>query len=111
MQQERFAIAIRSAGAELSKAEEQLAIAEATEKRTISTAMFKAQTEKGAKTSAAQMAHADSNCKVFKARVARGVAKGAVAAAKANLLAAEVEFKQWQTEQATDRAERRVYGA
>lgn len=111
MREERFAIAIRAAGAELSAAEEQLAKAEAHEKRTIATAMFKAQVEKGAKTSAAQMADADSNPEVFQARVSRGVAKGKVAAAKANLLAAEIEFKQWQTEQATDRAERRVYGA
>jgi hypothetical protein len=45
---------------------------------------------------------------MFDARVARGTAKGALAAAKQNALAAEVAFKTWQTEMATTRAEMRT---
>ena len=43
-------------------------------------------------------------------RLARGKAKGMLAAAKSEMLAAEVEFKIWQSMLASERAERRVYG-
>jgi hypothetical protein len=47
---------------------------------------------------------------VYEARLARGKAKGMLAAAKSEMLAAEVEFKVWQSMLASERAERRVYG-
>ena len=65
----------------------------------------------GYKTVASQTTYADSSDKMFIARVERGKAKAAIAAAKANLLAAEVEFKVWQTQMATMRQEKRIYGS
>ena len=107
---ERFAEAIRQAGKMLQMAARRLVEAEAEEKRL--TAQSKVQAlAKGFKTNAAQDTYADEDTNVFQARLARGVAKGEVSAAKANLLAAEVEFKTWQSKLAYERSERRVYGA
>ena len=39
------------------------------------------------------------------------VAKGKLAAARAELMAAEIQFKTWKTKQASVRMEKRVYGA
>jgi hypothetical protein len=108
MDNERFAQAIRTAGAEVQQAEVALATAEATEKRTAAKLMFQAENHHGHKTVAAQTKWADDQQEMFDARVARGTAKGALAAAKQNALAAEVSFKTWQTEMATTRAEMRT---
>ena len=70
--------------------------------------MFIAENQHGHKTVAAQTKWADDQQDMFDARVARGTAKGALAAAKQNALAAEVAFKTWQTEMATTRAEMRT---
>lgn len=109
--QERFAKNIRDAGAEWQKAEIGLAKAEAAEKKTFAILQFKAQTQFGHKTIAAQSSWADSQEEMETSRINRGVAKGALAAAKANYEAAQTEFKAWQSEQAGMRAERRVYGS
>lgn len=108
MDNERFANAIREAGADVQQAEVDLATAEATEKKTAAKLMFQAETQHGHKTVAAQTKWADDQQEMFDARVARGTAKGALAAAKQNALAAEVAFKTWQTEMATTRAEMRT---
>lgn len=107
---ERFAEAIRVAGVQLQKAELQVARAEAEEKKLV--AQCKVQAEaRGTKTNAAQERFADEDDRVFQARIEKGIAKGALAAAKADLMAAEVEFKAWQSKLASERAERRVYGS
>lgn len=107
---ERFAQAIRVAGSEVCSAERNVAVAEAEEKKLV--AQCKVQAEaRGIKTNAAQERFADEDEKVFQARLTRGISKGELAAAKANLMAAEVEFKAWQSKLASERAERRVYGA
>ncbi len=108
MDNERFARAIRDAGADVQQAEVELAKAEAREKRTAAKLMFMAENNHGHKTVAAQTKWADDQQQMFDARVARGTAKGALAAAKQNALAAEVAFKTWQTEMATTRAEMRT---
>jgi hypothetical protein len=108
MDNERFAKAIRDAGATVQKAERDLGYAEATEKRVAAQLMMTAEHAHGQKTVAAQTKWADEQDEMFNARVNRGTAKGALASAKANLLAAEVSFKTWQTEMATNRAEMRT---
>ena len=110
IEQEQFAKNIREAGEAVKKAEEKACKMEAIEKQTFATLQVEALGE-GCKTVAAQTTYADAHKSMFEARVNRGVAKAAIAAAKANLLAAEVEFKIWQTQMATMRQERRVYGS
>jgi len=109
--QELFAKKIREAGASWQQAEIDLAKAEAAEKRIFATLQLTAQIEEGHKTIAAQSAWADQQPEMESARIQKGVAKGSIAAAKANYLASEVEFKTWQTQQASERMERRVYGS
>lgn len=109
MDQEDFAEKIRSAGKAVGKAEFELLRAEAEEKKIVAQTMVIAEA-KGAKTNAHQLRSADEDNNVFEARLAKGRAKGALAAAKAEALAAEVEFKVWQSRLASERAERRVYG-
>ena len=107
--QERFAKNIRDAGAEWQQSEIDLAKAEAAEKKMFAILQFRAQTEYGHKSIAAQSSWADSQDEMEVARINRGVAKGALAAAKANYEAAQTEFKAWQSKEAARRAERRVY--
>lgn len=106
---EKFAEAIRVAGAQLQGAELGVARAEAEEKKLVAQAKVQAEA-RGHKTNAAQDRFADECNRVYEARIAKGVAKGELASAKANLMAAEVEFKAWQSKLASERAERRVYG-
>lgn len=108
---EAFAHIIRQAGSSLAKAEMDLAKADAAEKRQHALLQFKAEMEHGCKSSVSQSRFADSTNEMFEARTQRGIARGALAAAKANLMAAEVEFKQWQSKQALLRSEARVYNA
>lgn len=110
IEQEQFAEKIRQAGNAVKHAEEKACEMEATEKRTFARLQVEALGQ-GHKTVAAQTTYADAHESMFEARLNRGVAKAAIAAAKANLLAAEVEFKVWQTQMATMRQERRVYGS
>lgn len=107
--QEDFAQQIREAGQAVGKAEYELSRADAEEKRIVAQTMVMAEAN-GAKTNAAQLRASDEDANVYEARLARGKAKGMLAAAKSNMLAAEVEFKVWQSMLASERAERRVYG-
>ena len=110
IEQEQFAHNIRTAGEAVKKAEEEACRMEAEEKRQFALLQVEALGE-GYKTVASQTTYADSSEDMFNARVERGKAKAGIAAAKANLLAAEVEFKVWQTQMATIRQEKRVYGS
>lgn len=108
--EEMYAQAIRDVAKRLYKAEVEVATTEADVKRRIARAMVKAELE-GNKTAAAQARCADEDEGVYDARVAHGVAKGELAAAKADLKAAEVAFDTWRTKMATLRLERKVYSA
>jgi len=94
----------------MRSAEEEIGRAEATEKMVYAKAMVVAEGE-GHKTAAAQMRFADLQGEVYNARVNRGVAKGMLAAAKAEFRACEIEFEQWRSEKASNRLERRAYNA
>jgi hypothetical protein len=110
IEEERFAENIRNAGAEIAHAEMEVAKADAKEKQRFAQLMMIGE-HQGNKTAAAQTRFADASDEMYQIRLARGVAKGALAAAKANSNAAEVEFKQWQSTVASARMERRTYGA
>ena len=109
IEEEQFAENIRNAGAEIAHAEVEVAKAEAIEKQKFAQLMMIGE-HQGAKTAAAQTRFADASDEMYEVRLARGIAKGSLAAAKANSLAAEVEFKQWQSTLASARMERRAYG-
>jgi len=111
IEEEKFAQQIRDAGQEWAEAEREVARAEAGEKRTNATLMLTAQIEFGCKTTSAQSTWADQQDEMEQSRIDKGVAKGLLAAAKSNYLAAEVSFKTWQTIQASTRMEKRVYGS
>ena len=110
MEEERYAMKIREAGEQMRSAEEEIGRAEATEKMVYAKAMVVAEGE-GHKTAASQMRFADLQGDVYNARVNRGVAKGLLAAAKAEFRACEIEFEQWRSEKASNRLERRAYNA
>jgi hypothetical protein len=110
MQEEKFAMNIRSAGSLIRSAEQDIAKSEAVEKMLYAKAMVRAEAQ-GQKTAAAQMRCADLEDEVYQARVNRGVAKGALAAAKAEFMACEIEFEQWRSEKASNRMERKAYNA
>jgi len=110
MEEERYAMKIRQAGEQMRSAEEEIGRAEAMEKMVYAKAMVEAEGE-GHKTAAAHMRFADLQGDVYKARVNRGVAKGMLAAAKAEFRACEIEFEQWRSEKASNRLERRAYNA
>lgn len=110
MEEERYAMKIRQAGEQMRSAEEEIGRAEAMEKMVYAKAMVAAEGE-GHKTAAAQMRFADLQGDVYNARVNRGVAKGMLAAAKAEFRACEIEFEQWRSEKASNRLERRAYNA
>ena len=106
---ENFAENMREAGKRIANAEYNLGKAEAEEKRIIAQTMVSAEAQ-GDKTHAKQQRTADEDYAVFEARLARGMAKGALASAKSNLSACEVEFKVWQSTMANLRFEKnRVY--
>jgi len=107
-QEENFAEQIRQAGMAIKRAERMLSKAEAEEKREMSQQMVKGQTE-GHKSAAAQTVFADGTDEMYNARLKRGVAKGALAAAKANLLAAETAVRVWQTNMSMYKLEARTY--
>ena len=110
MEEERYAMKIREAGEQMRSAEEEIGRAEAKEKMVYAKAMVVAEGE-GHKTAAAQMRFADLQGEVYNARVNRGVAKGMLAAAKAEFRACEIEFEQWRSEKASNSLERRAYNA
>ena len=107
--QENFAELIRTAGRTIANAEYAVAVADAKEKKITAQTMVMAEA-RGDKTHAKQQRSADEHDAVFDARLARGKAKGALAAAKSDLIAAECEFKMWQSNMANLRFEKhRVY--
>lgn len=107
--QENFAELIRGAGKSIAAAEYAVALADAKEKKITAQVMVVAEA-RGDKTHAKQQRSADEDDSVFDARLARGKAKGALAAAKSDLIAAECEFKMWQSNMANLRFEKhRVY--
>lgn len=106
---EGFAEQVRACGRNIQKAQVALAKAEATLKRTI--ALKKAECMGyGVKANNAQEDYADKSDEVFDARLAVGVARGALDAAITERRAAEIEFELWRTKRADDRAERGRYG-
>jgi hypothetical protein len=109
--QENFAHNVRVAGQHIETAEYELAVADAEEKKIIAQVMIQAELAAGCKTNAAQLRAADENPQVFEVRLARGKAKGKLAAAKSNLVAAEMEFKLWQSNMATTRFDKRIYNS
>lgn len=108
-QEENFAEQIRQAGAAIRDAEKGLAEAEANEKREMSRQMVIAQGA-GHKSAAAQSVYADGTEQMYQARLHRGVKKGALAAAKANLVASETAVRVWQTKMSMLKLEARTYG-
>jgi hypothetical protein len=110
--QEQFANAVREAGKAIYKAEAALGRADADEKKIVAMTMVKAELNAGAKTNAAQIRAADEDITVYQARCDRGTAKGLLALAKTELIAAEMEFKQWQSNMANQRLEKhRIYNS
>lgn len=109
--EEYFAKKIREAGEQWADAEKALAVADAEEKKENAKLMLVAQIEHGCKTVASQSTWADLQDRMEQARIKKGTAKGLLAAAKSNYLASEVEFKTWQTNQASVRMEKRIYGS
>ena len=110
--QEQFADAVRAAGQKVSDAELALAVADAEEKRLVAHIMVRAELSSGAKSNAAQIRAADESRDVYDMRVARGRAKGYLAAAKCEVQAAEMQFKQWQSNMANLRLEKhRIYNS
>ncbi len=106
---ENFAQNVRQAGQAISDAERAIAKTDAEEKMLVAQEKVKAETQ-GHKTNAAQERCADESPHVVQARLDRGVAKGQLASAKAELLACEMEFKIWQSKMATQRFEKnRIY--
>lgn len=106
--QERFAENVRQAGKQVCNAEIYLAECDAEEKKLIAQQMVMGEA-KGMKSVNAQIRYADESIAVYKARLAKGVAKGKLAAAKAELTAAEMSFNAWRTTMATTRMERNIY--
>lgn len=109
IEQERFAENLRAAGKRNSIAEQKVAEKEAECKKTIAQAKVKALTV-GHKSNAAQENWADLQAEVEAARIAVGVAKGELAAARTEVLACRMEFDEWRTRMASIRKEREVYG-
>lgn len=110
MDEENFAQNIRNAGRLLQAAEQYIAETEAIEKRITAQAMVRGEAN-ACKTNAAQIRYADLDEDVFAARVAKGVAKGSLAAAKSEFRACEIEFEKWRSDSASRRLERKAYNA
>jgi hypothetical protein len=109
LETENFAQNVRDAGQAISSAERAIARTDAEEKMMVAQMKVKAEMQ-GQKTNAAQERSADESPDVVQARLDRGVAKGQLAAAKAELMACEMEFKIWQSQMATQRFEKnRIY--
>lgn len=109
IEQEKFAENLRTAGARNSAAEESVATKEAQCKKIIAKSKVKALMQ-GHKSNAAQENWADLQQEVEDARIAVGVAKGELAAARTEVLACRMEFDEWRTRMASIRKEREVYG-
>lgn len=108
--EESLAQNIRDAANQIAMAEEELARAEAEEKQCMAQLMLTAQEQQGIKSAAGQTVWADSQEQMMQARLARGVAKGALAAAKGHLTAAEADTRIWQTKMSMLKLEARTYG-
>lgn len=110
MDEENFAQMIRAAGKELRDAEVRVATTEADLKREVAKVMVVAEVQ-GHKSAVAQARFADESDSVYDRRVEHGLAKGELAAAKAELKAVEIAFEHWRTRAANLRMERKAYSA
>ena len=108
--EENLAQKIRDAADNIAAAEVGLAKAEAEEKQCMAQLMLTAQEQQGIKSAAGQTVWADSQIEMMEARLSRGVAKGALAAAKGHLSAAEADTRIWQTKMSMLKLEARTYG-
>tara|TARA_R110002153_G_scaffold272575_1_gene441463 strand:- start:2901 stop:3242 length:342 start_codon:yes stop_codon:yes gene_type:complete len=109
LETENFAHNVRRAGDAISQAERAIAKADAEEKMMVAQEKVRAEMQ-GHKTNASQERCADESADVVQARLDRGIAKGQLASAKADLMACEMEFKIWQSQMATQRFEKnRIY--
>lgn len=108
--EENFAMKIREVASTIYSAELDSHRTEAELKRKIARRMAQAEAQ-GHKSAAAQSRIADEDDAIYDARVAHGVAKAMLAAAKIEAKAAEVEFETWRTKMASIRLERKAYGA
>lgn len=110
MEDETFAQKLRNAGEQSRRAQIAYAKADAEYKRVVAVTKTIAGEKRNLKTDAAQNRWADEQVAVYEARLAIGVAKGNLDAARCEVMAVETEFKIWQSKQADLRFERRVYG-
>ena len=65
----------------------------------------------GIKTIAGQKTHAESDNRLYQARLIYGVAKGKLSGLKVHLKSLEVGFEEWRTNMANSREERKRYSA
>lgn len=107
---ERFTHAMREVAKKLQEAIEDEHVQEAELKRMIARKKIEAQA-KGMKADTAQTTFADECDDIFHQRLALGTAKARVAALKLEAKRVEIGFEGWRSERASQRLERRAYGA
>lgn len=108
--QERFADAMRRVAERTQDAVAEEHELEANLKRRVAQLKVAAESE-GYKAAIAQDRQADLSDEVHALRVGVGVAKSKVAALRLEAKRVEIAFDVWRTKQASERAERRAYGA
>lgn len=109
-QEERFAHALRDVASKLNEAVYDQHAGEAHLKRLIAQTMVAAEAE-GHRSHNAQSRQADLSDEVYEARLALGTATARVQALKVEWRRCEVAFETWRSRQASERMERKVYGA
>lgn len=110
MNDERYAEELRSISKRLHNAVSAEARIEADLKRTIAQVMLAAEAS-GVKAHNAQTRAADLDDDVYRLRLDLGVARGSVQALRLEAKRVEIAFETYRTRMATERAERRAYGA
>lgn len=108
--QERFAHGMREVAKQIHDAIAREHQAEADLKRIFARKQIEAQAA-GHKAANAQTREADLDDEVYAARIELGVAKAEVSALKVHAKAIEIAFEQWRTNKASERMDRRAYGA
>ena len=108
--EERFANALREVAKRIHDAIAREHRAEADLKRLIAVKQVEALAA-GHKAANAQTREADLDQEVYEARIAVGAAKAEVTALKTHAKAVEIAFEQWRTYRASERLERKAYGA
>jgi hypothetical protein len=108
--QERFADAMRRVAERTQEAVAEEHELEADLKRRVAQLKVSAEHE-GYKSAIAQDRQADLSDEVHGLRVQLGVARSKVAALRLEAKRVEIAFDVWRTKQASERAERRAYGA